>query len=78
MARTGRPPLPIEVKKARGTFRPDRQRTLAPVPSPDVLLRVEQDRYACPECHAFWVFEVVEDRTWRMVHPDGSALCEGN
>ena len=45
MARTGRPPLPIEVKKRRGTFRPGR------LPKPPVP--------RCAECGARATCEVV-------------------
>ena len=45
MARTGRPPIPIEVKKLRGTFRPGRS------PKPPVPL--------CGECGARATCEVV-------------------
>jgi predicted ATP-grasp superfamily ATP-dependent carboligase len=68
MARTGRPPKPIEVKKAIGTFRPDRVHgSVAVVPT--VVLELDE----LPPASAFE--QIVEQARGWLAGSDGAAVA---
>lgn len=81
MARTGRPPKPLELHRRHGTYRPDRHGPKLPVvQAPAVLVVVEPDEAGndlyCGACRGRLRLEVLDNRTWRAQH-DEDTTCEG-
>jgi len=82
MARTGRPPKPIELHRRHGTYRADRHgpklATVAPgrtAPLLAVIAPGEVQDFVCADCGEPLAIELYADGRWRRPHADGQPSC---
>ena len=76
----GRPPVPIEVHRQRGTYRADRHGPkLQAVARPSVWLSLppgDVQDYRCMDCDQQIVLDLYTDHVWRLRHA-AESTCEG-